>query len=440
MESDDNFLTAVGAGTPCGEYLRRFWHPFMLACELKDLPVALRLLGEDLVVFRDRGGRLGLLHKHCAHRGTSLEFGIPQARGIRCCYHGWHFDVDGTILETPAEPPGSRIKENFCQGAYRVIERHGLLFAYLGAPERLPPFAAYDTFDFPADNRLAPFKLALPCNWLQVVENACDPIHNAFLHTIVDGQQFSPAFKALPALDFVPTPLGFLAMATRRVRDFVFVRSSDIILPNVAQFPTGANRVERESCGANPYVTRWAVPLDDHNALYIGYGHLNAHNAASRDLSPEKYGVGKLPFVGQTDDRPYEERQREPGDFDALASQGRIANRKAEHLGTSDRGVALFRRLLKKAITEPASAFPGRDRVEDEPTASFVHEVVLRLPPGVMTDVDSIGQFGRETARRYLESVASYPATQAEPRQRAFREAIAALSRNCSGGALESRP
>ena len=102
VPNDDSFITQVGPGTPGGEYLRRYWHPFLLASELKDLPVPVRLLGEDLVVFRDGSGQLGLLHRHCIHRGTSLEYGIVAERGIRCCYHGWHFDVDGTVLDTPA--------------------------------------------------------------------------------------------------------------------------------------------------------------------------------------------------------------------------------------------------------------------------------------------------------------------------------------------------
>ncbi|HXR86165.1 MAG TPA: Rieske 2Fe-2S domain-containing protein, partial [Stellaceae bacterium] len=178
-QPDDSFLTQVGPGTPGGEYLRRFWHPFIMSSELRDTPKAVRLLGEDLVLFRDQGGRLGLLHRHCIHRGTSLEFGIPAERGIRCCYHGWHFDIDGTVLETPAEPEGSRIKQNFCQGAYRVREYHGLIFAYMGAPESTPEFPLYDTFGHPEGNRLVPLKLELPCNWVQISENAADPIHNA---------------------------------------------------------------------------------------------------------------------------------------------------------------------------------------------------------------------------------------------------------------------
>jgi phenylpropionate dioxygenase-like ring-hydroxylating dioxygenase large terminal subunit len=137
-QMEDTKLMQVGPGTAGGEYLRRFWHPFLLSCELRDLPVSVRLLGEDLVVFRDGGGRLGLLHKQCIHRGASLEFGIIAERGIRCCYHGWLYDVDGTVLETPAELPTSEIRKGFCQGAYPVREAYGMLFAYLGPPELLP--------------------------------------------------------------------------------------------------------------------------------------------------------------------------------------------------------------------------------------------------------------------------------------------------------------
>jgi phenylpropionate dioxygenase-like ring-hydroxylating dioxygenase large terminal subunit len=128
---------------------------------------------------------LGLLHRHCIHRGTSLEYGIVAERGIRCCYHGWHFDVDGTVLDTPAEPPTSRIKSNFVQGAYRVHEWQGLLFAYMGPVDAEPAFPTYDCVDNPSDNEVVPFRMNLPCNWVQIVENGSDPIHNAYLHAIV---------------------------------------------------------------------------------------------------------------------------------------------------------------------------------------------------------------------------------------------------------------
>ena len=131
-------LTRVGPGTPTGEYLRRFWQPFLMSSQLGELPKAIRLLGEDLVVFRDRTKRLGLLHRHCIHRGVSLEFGIIGERGITCCYHGWTYDVDGTILDAPAEPSTERLRELYCQGAYPVREVDGLIFAYLGPPAKMP--------------------------------------------------------------------------------------------------------------------------------------------------------------------------------------------------------------------------------------------------------------------------------------------------------------
>lgn len=404
---DDSFLTKVGPGTPCGEYMRRYWHPFLLASELRDRPVPVRLLGEDLVAFRDGAGSLGLLHRHCVHRGTSLEYGIIAERGIRCCYHGWHFDVDGSILDTPAEPATSRIKSNFCQGAYHVRESHGLVFAYMGPVGTVPEFPIYDTVDHPQDNQVVPFRMRIPCNWLQVVENAADPIHNAFLHAIVAGQQFSAAFKVMPQLDFPETPLGFLSMATRKVGDYLFVRASDIILPNVGQFPNGGNTVQQESVGVRPFLTRWSVPVDDHNSFYIGLAHLNSYNAGARKMKREDFGVDKIPFIGQTGDRPYEERQREPGDYDAVASQGAIANRKAEHLGSADRGVVLIRRMLANAIRDlQAGNTPPVPRLYDQGRVrTYAHEVVMRIPAEVrLDDGAALAGIGRNVAMTFVDT------------------------------------
>jgi len=413
----DTFLTDVSPEAPCGEYLRRYWHPFMLESELDDLPVVVRLLGEDLVVFKDGSGRLGLLHRQCIHRGTSLEFGIVADRGIRCCYHGWHFDVDGTILDTPGEPPHVRIRERHCQGAYRVQAMHGLLFAYMGPPELTPELPRYDTFEHPGDNQLVPFNMRLPCNWLQIVENGADPIHNAFLHAIVSGEQFSPAFKVLPELDFPETPLGYLSMATRKVGDFVFVRASDMILPNVGQFPTGGNQVVEESFGVRPYLTRWAVPLDNENSLYIGLAHLNSYNDPDGALAPELFGEELIPFIGQTGDRPYRDRQREPGDYDAVVSQGTAANRKAEHLGTTDKGVVLIRRLLAHAVKATLEGkLPDQpdQRVVDGLVRTYASESVIALPDSeLLESKQELAEFGRRAALAYVDTD-DLPATQRE--------------------------
>ena len=118
VPAEDEELSHVGPETPCGEYLRRFWQPICFSDELKDLPHRVKILGEELVVFRDRRGTVGLLELHCPHRGASLEYGLIDATGIRCCYHGWLFAADGTILETPGEPAHSTLKDRLCHGAY----------------------------------------------------------------------------------------------------------------------------------------------------------------------------------------------------------------------------------------------------------------------------------------------------------------------------------
>ena len=407
VPDEDTLLTRVGPGTPCGEYLRRYWHPYMLATELGDLPKRVTLLGEELVCFRDKSGRVGLLHKHCAHRGTSLEYGIPAERGIRCCYHAWQFDIDGTILDTPGEPPTSKIRNNFTQGAYPVVEHHGLLFAYMGPPESTPDFPLYDSFEYPEDNFLVPFKMNMPCNWFQIVENGADPAHNVFLHAIVSGQQFSPAFRVLPVLDFPETPMGYLSMATRKVGDYVFIRASDMMLPNVGQFPNGSNMAQKESFGVRPWFTRWAVALDDTHSLYCGFAHMNSYNNPEGRLRPDQFGLDLVPFIGQTGDRPYEERQREPGDWDAVSSQGPIANRKNEHLGTTDRGVVLSRRMTTGAIhAVEQGQTPKMPRIaaKGARVRTYAHETVVRVPSGAFEDPKALADFGRRAAMAYVET------------------------------------
>ena len=149
LPPEDDVLTHVGPGTPCGEYLRRFWNPVVFSDELNDLPVRVRVMGEDLVVFKDRQGQVGALQLHCCHRGTSLEFGVVSERGLRCCYHGWLFDVDGRVLETPGEPASSTLKDRLYQGAYPTEVYHGIVFVYMGPPETKPPFPVFDTYVMP---------------------------------------------------------------------------------------------------------------------------------------------------------------------------------------------------------------------------------------------------------------------------------------------------
>jgi hypothetical protein len=249
--------------------------------------------------------------------------------------------------------------------------------------------------------------MTLPCNWLQVVENACDPIHNAYLHAISSGAQFSPAFAVLPALDFVETPLGFLSMATRRINDNVFIRASDIILPNVAQFASGQNPGEAECFNIACSFTRWVVPIDNEHSYYTGLVHSNARTKQIVDIDRSLYGVDKMNFIGQTADRPYEERQRQPGDYDALASQGPVANRRAEHLGTTDHGIVMFRRMLARAIEAVRiGEVPAIPRLyQDGPVRTYNHELVFRLPSqSNIGDLATLGHFGRRAAQIVVDT------------------------------------
>ncbi len=340
--AEDEELTRVGPGTPCGEFLRRFWQPIILTRELGDLPRRVRILGEDLVVYRDKSGTIGLLELHCPHRGTSLEFGLIGERGIRCCYHGWLFDCDGTILETPGEPADSTLKDRLFHGAYPVHEHEGLVFAYMGPPEKRPPFPVFDTYDLPGYRQFARAPTVWECNWLQVKENSMDPAHLAFLHTLPGSEGFTEDFKEQPEWDWMETPVGMTYLDTRRNGDRVWVRVADFILPNIHQFPPNADPMAVRNSINRPMATTWAVPLDDTHTMQIGYYR------APEGKEPRR-GAG----FGQDASRPYQERQRVPGDYDAQVSiHNGIARHGLEHLASTDRGIIMMRNMLRRAIRE----------------------------------------------------------------------------------------
>ena len=208
--SYDATLVEVGPGTPGGELLRRYWHPVAVAADATTRPQKVRVLGEDLVLFRDGEGRPGLLYPRCCHRGTTLYYGKVEASGIRCCYHGWLFDVEGRCLDMPCEPSeknlSPRYRETFRQPWYPVQEYLGLLFAYMGPPEKKPVLPRYDVFeDLPVGEEIVAdgsnIGLAgdtTPCNWLQTHENVMDPYHVFVLHSSNSGDQFVPLMGLLP--------------------------------------------------------------------------------------------------------------------------------------------------------------------------------------------------------------------------------------------------
>lgn len=174
-------LTRVGPGTPMGALLRQYWHPVAATAELDENPVKqVKILGESLVLFRDRQGRLGLIDDTCPHRRVSFLYGIPEAEGLRCCYHGWMFDRTGRCLEMPAEAPDSTFKDRVRIAAYPVQELGGLIFAYLG-PEPAPLLPRWDLLTMDHVWRDIGVTV-IPCNWLQCMENSVDPVHTEWLH------------------------------------------------------------------------------------------------------------------------------------------------------------------------------------------------------------------------------------------------------------------
>ncbi len=379
----DPELTAVGPGTPCGEYLRRFWQPVAMATQLGERPLAIRALGEDLVVFRDRSGDVGLVHKHCAHRRMSLEFGRIEEHGIRCAYHGWHYGVDGRILETPGEPPESAIGERICLGAYPTVEFKGLVFAYFGPPEERPAFCHFDSFDIPGHD-MVPYSIHSPCNWLQESENSIDPFHSVFLHGRVNGPQFPGLehFVELPVVEYLQTDYGFVYSHARRVGDLVMIRFHDHLTPNFAQNGGMFQKFSRPTFFGRPSLTKWVVPIDDTNSRKFGWRHFNDADEVLRQGDKSSVGWEKVDFYGQSAHRSYEEMQANPGDWEAWVSQGPINVHQREYLATTDRGVAMLRTRLRKHIRGLAKGKrpPLPEGSPQRPVHTYGGDTVLRVP------------------------------------------------------------
>ena len=403
VPGEDAELTHVGPGTPCGEYLRRFWQPVCFSDELSHLPRRVKILGEELVAFRDFSGAVGLLELHCPHRGTSLEFGLIDARGIRCCYHGWLFTVDGTILETPGEPPDSTLKNRLYHGAYPTHEHQGIVFAYMGPSEHQPPFPVYDSFSRPGYRLIPGQKYFYPCNWLQIMENAMDPAHTAFLHTIVSGAVFTNEFGVLPELDFAETPVGMIYIASRRVGDNVWARMVEAVLPNLQQVAPIWEDGHQEHPFSGPMMSRWIVPIDDTHTMFVEFRHVSE----SDGVTPAWWADRNIMLPGQLAADSYETGQRHPGDYEAQVSQRPIAIHGLEHLAATDRGVSMFRNQIRRGIRsvqagdDPVGLCRGADAV----IPTYCNDTVVSVPraENPALDKEVMRETGRRLARTYLE-------------------------------------
>jgi len=382
-QEQNDHITRVGPGTAAGGLLRRYWQPAALVDELAgNRPVRpIKLLGEDLVLFRDEQGRYGLIERGCPHRGTDLAFGRLENGGLRCAFHGWLFDINGKCLETPAEPDGSNLCANIRQKAYPVVERNGILFAYMG-PGEPPAFPHFDCFVAPDQYTFA-FKGMIDCNWLQSLEVGLDPAHTSFLHRFFHDEDPTQAYgkmfrdKSLgtempmtqimrefprPRIEVEPTEFGFRIITLRQISDAdAHIRVTNLVFPNAFMIP-----MSREMT-----ISQWHVPIDDTRhywyAIFTSFGQpVNKDEMRRQRL--ELYELPDyIPRKNKNNLYGFDPHEQEHQTFTGMGtdinvhdqwaceSMGAIQDRTKEHLGQSDQAISAYRRLLRQAIDDSKS-------------------------------------------------------------------------------------
>jgi 5,5'-dehydrodivanillate O-demethylase len=352
-QEENGLLARVGLGTPGGALLRRYWQPVSAAGELTDeKPIkAVRLLGEDLVLYRDKKGAYGLVGRQCPHRRASLAYGRIDEEGIRCPYHGWKFDAAGKCLETPAEPKESLLKYRIRHKAYSVEKLGGLLFAYLG-PAPAPLLPRWDVLAWEKGQRWIDVQSVLQCNWLQAMENSVDPAHLYWLHGT-----YAHLAKAVDHYDekheFIPFEYGIMKRRTTpgKPGERPKVDQHPLLLPNTLRHVS-----KSKSNGRIRHNLQFRVPIDDVNTqVYVVY-----FEPSETERSPADATAPFSRFPLRDDNGEYRLDQVLVQDAMAWESQGAIADRSQENLGSSDRGVAIYRRLLKEQI---AAVENGRDPI-----------------------------------------------------------------------------
>jgi 5,5'-dehydrodivanillate O-demethylase len=344
---DNELLTRIGPGTPCGELLRRYWQPVALVRELTDeRPMKrLKILGEELVLYRGQQGGYGLLGEHCSHRGTSLYYGFLEDGGLRCPYHGWLYDAGGRCLEQPFEPAQSMMKHTIRHPAYPVEELAGLLFAYLGPAEKQPLLPHWDTLVWEGGRRTVRRTQTLDCNWLQAEENSADVTHTYFLH----GHAMRA--KGLPGGGYYYRPVeqfGFEPFEWGLLKSWRYASDGDrfgpergggnpLIFPNMLRVREGPW-----------HALHWRVPIDDTHTEVFWAGFMREEDVPRGAWDPDFVREGEVSLKGP--DGEYTMTSFPSQDTMAWETQGAIFDRGVEHVGASDRGIILYRQMLKQQI------------------------------------------------------------------------------------------
>ena len=361
-KEQNEVLTRVDPGTPMGDLLRLYWWPVGISADLKDKPTFIRVMCEDLVLFRDGDGRVGLLGALCSHRRANLCLGNAEERGLRCRYHGWLYDVNGKVLEIPGEPAESKLKENVQHLSYPVEETGGMIFAYLGSQ----PAPLLPRFDFVAGEGERHVKMTrfMPSNWLQCVENGIDPLHVSYTHKgSLDDLQEDPDFS------FEETEWGLIHKTFRpgdKEGTFNY-REHHMLMPGISV--GGSPGRNLEGGGGTPVTSaRWSVALDNTETSLFRVTYKPADNPGKFKKDPF-LGVGRPLRI-----EPYAEYKQSDGppvlgytigrslpaeDAAVVASLGPIVDRENEHLSpVIDSGVTVLRNMYFKALEEMKA---GRD-------------------------------------------------------------------------------
>jgi phthalate 4,5-dioxygenase oxygenase subunit len=385
-QENNELVTRVGPGTPMGSLIRSYWLPALLSSDLPEPdgdPLRIRLLGEDLVAFRDTNGTAGILGEHCAHRGVSLYFARNEACGLRCPYHGWKYDVTGKCVDMPNEEPDSKLPALVRQRAYPCAERGGLIWTYMGTATEPPPLPEWEWVELPADMKHLSLRVQ-ECNWLQALEGEADPSHGQILHGRVDGRGSGPDRifpNARPHVEVFESDVGVQVASRREAGDDYYWRINQFVLPFYTIVPPNG----KDPYGAEPDINGHAwVPIDDEHTLCVMFSYNPTNKMTEKRRSLYENGArgrepghmtasGALPFDPR---KPYgkywpkwnsandygfdRDAQRStyfsglaglwPQDAGCQESMGTIADRSQEHLCAADAGIARVRRSLRSAV------------------------------------------------------------------------------------------
>ena len=386
-KEQNELLCRVEGAAAMGRLMRSHWLPVCMSEEVAErdgAPVRARLLGEDLVVFRDSNGRLGVLDEHCPHRGASLAFGRNEACGLRCLYHGWKFDVEGSVLDMSSEPEGAAIRQAIRARAYPVREGGGFVWIWMGPIEQMRGFEPPAWAPTP-ETRISIVKIHAACNWAQVLEGSIDSAHSSSLHstnmpsaevegsTATDSAWLRPSTDKAPRMQFEPTGYGFRYAAIRRpilnpethqyVRTTLFIAPFTVLIPPNDQYR----------------LAQMLVPIDDLNAMFYWVAW---HPDPAKGISQEAWRRFCAATVGVDLDENYRKKRNlenrylqdreamKRGDFTGIQgiptqdmamweSMGAIADRSRDKPGTSDVAVVQFRRMMVAAAKKVQEGGPA---------------------------------------------------------------------------------